>query len=499
MARGGSALVAGSTADLVRHELPPPLSLVRVGLLPLRDIPEPEEAFELVDARAEAERNQTGDAADAEPTELARRVVPVGPSCRSRCACRARPSQDARTRWRTCWRRSGRPAGASAAWCSSAATLASAREADRRARPARPPRRGDRRVRPGRPRAGAAVSHLRRRVLRRGRPAPAEPLLDGYVDAFGGELSRIVPVLARRIPWLPAPAAGDPGTERHRLFDAARPARAPGHRRSGPADPRRPARRRSRRPPHPLPARRGGQAARRHRGDLPQLGEVEADSDLGRLLTHARRAKHVTMTVLPGLRAGDLTGLVGELSLTAATATSSPPAERGDGRQPAVHHRAAAHPRRRAAARGRDGAAHHRYRPRRHRPPRRAARSGGRRGADHGGDRRARVRPLARGPALGAEEDGVLVSFERPSLPTSSSTAPRPAPSSSPTAWSPTCSKARSRPRAGRGPTGGGRCDRGAVGHRRRHVHRDRGRPPPRGDRTARRRPAHRRGGPAGR
>ncbi len=141
-----------------------------------------------------------------------------------------------------------------------------------------------------------------------------EPLLDGYVDAYGGELSRIVPVLARRVPWLPAPAAGDPGTERHRLFDAAR-GLLEHLATEGPVllilDDLHDA---------------GAETIHLTRylvdeaAKLPVVivatyrdGEVEADSDLGRLLTHARRAKHVTMTVLPGLQAGDLTGLVGEL------------------------------------------------------------------------------------------------------------------------------------------------------------------------------------------
>ena len=47
-------------------------------------------------------------------------------------------------------------------------------------------------------------------------------ILDRYVEAFGGELGRIVPSLGRRVPWLPPPVVTDTETERHRLFDAVR-------------------------------------------------------------------------------------------------------------------------------------------------------------------------------------------------------------------------------------------------------------------------------------
>jgi DNA-binding CsgD family transcriptional regulator/tetratricopeptide (TPR) repeat protein len=44
--------------------------------------------------------------------------------------------------------------------------------------------------------------------------------LEGAVGAAGGELRRLVPEVGARIPGLPAPMAGDPDTERHRLHTA---------------------------------------------------------------------------------------------------------------------------------------------------------------------------------------------------------------------------------------------------------------------------------------
>ncbi len=46
-------------------------------------------------------------------------------------------------------------------------------------------------------------------------------LLSEYAREFGGELSRFVPALSRRLPWLPPPQAADAETERHLFFDAA--------------------------------------------------------------------------------------------------------------------------------------------------------------------------------------------------------------------------------------------------------------------------------------
>ena len=46
-------------------------------------------------------------------------------------------------------------------------------------------------------------------------------LLGEYAREFGGELSRFVPALARRLPWLPPPQTADAETERHLFFDAA--------------------------------------------------------------------------------------------------------------------------------------------------------------------------------------------------------------------------------------------------------------------------------------
>ena len=47
-----------------------------------------------------------------------------------------------------------------------------------------------------------------------------EPLLAAHVERFGGELSRIVPALSRRVPSVPPPTATDPETERYLLFGA---------------------------------------------------------------------------------------------------------------------------------------------------------------------------------------------------------------------------------------------------------------------------------------
>ena len=47
------------------------------------------------------------------------------------------------------------------------------------------------------------------------------PVLTGRLGRYGGELVRLVPELAERLPDLPAPLRSDPETERYRLFDAA--------------------------------------------------------------------------------------------------------------------------------------------------------------------------------------------------------------------------------------------------------------------------------------
>jgi predicted ATPase len=44
--------------------------------------------------------------------------------------------------------------------------------------------------------------------------------LEGSIGRFGGELVRLVPELAERVPDLSPPLRSDPGTEQHRLFDA---------------------------------------------------------------------------------------------------------------------------------------------------------------------------------------------------------------------------------------------------------------------------------------
>jgi predicted ATPase len=46
------------------------------------------------------------------------------------------------------------------------------------------------------------------------------PVLTGRLGRYGGELVRVVPELADRVPGLPAPLRSDPETERYRLFDA---------------------------------------------------------------------------------------------------------------------------------------------------------------------------------------------------------------------------------------------------------------------------------------
>jgi hypothetical protein len=44
--------------------------------------------------------------------------------------------------------------------------------------------------------------------------------LSGRLGRYGGELVRLVPELAERVPGLPSPLSSDPETERHRLFDS---------------------------------------------------------------------------------------------------------------------------------------------------------------------------------------------------------------------------------------------------------------------------------------
>jgi len=46
------------------------------------------------------------------------------------------------------------------------------------------------------------------------------PVLTGRLGRYGGELVRLVPELAERVPDLPVPLRSDPETERYRLFDA---------------------------------------------------------------------------------------------------------------------------------------------------------------------------------------------------------------------------------------------------------------------------------------
>src|SRR5205807_10173585 len=46
------------------------------------------------------------------------------------------------------------------------------------------------------------------------------PSLSSGLGRYGGELARLMPELAERVPGLPAPLRSDPETERYRLFDA---------------------------------------------------------------------------------------------------------------------------------------------------------------------------------------------------------------------------------------------------------------------------------------
>lgn len=302
----GQALVAGSTADLVRGRLPEALALVRVGLLQLQDIPEREEAFELIDAE------QT-DAALDKP------AVPAGG--RRRWAVLPVPLRAASTTF----------AGRS----TDLELLVNAFREARRGRGQVVFVGGD----PGIGKTRLTAEFARRALLDGGivafgRADPEAglpfrafvdalsdlvtlvpgPLLDSYVRAFGGELTRIVPSLARRVPGAPPPASGDAGTERHRLFDAVRGfiehlavdgpivlllddlhAAAP---------------------ETVLLARFLVDEAAK----LPLLivstyrdGEVEPDSPLGKLLTHARRADHVKIHSLTGLQVAEVSVLVHEL------------------------------------------------------------------------------------------------------------------------------------------------------------------------------------------
>ncbi len=43
-------------------------------------------------------------------------------------------------------------------------------------------------------------------------------LLDGHVERHGGDLARLVPALADRVPGLPAARESDPETERYLLY-----------------------------------------------------------------------------------------------------------------------------------------------------------------------------------------------------------------------------------------------------------------------------------------
>jgi class 3 adenylate cyclase len=305
----GQALISGATAELVRGRLPESLALVRVGLLQLQDIPEREEAFELIDAgRAQAD--------DADLTEPA---VPA--DGRRRWAVLPVPLRAASTTF------TGRTADLE--------VLVDAFREARRGRGHVVFVGGD----PGIGKTRLTAEFARRALLDGGivafgradpegglpfrtfvdalsdlvEVAPAA-LLESYVRTFGGELTRIVPVLARRVAAAPPPTAADAGTERHRLFDAVR-----GFIEHLADD-----------GPIVLLLDDLHDAATEtvlmtrflvdEAAKLPLLivstyrdGEVGVDSPLGKLLTHARRREHVTIHTLGGLHVDEVSMLVHEL------------------------------------------------------------------------------------------------------------------------------------------------------------------------------------------
>jgi class 3 adenylate cyclase len=305
----GQALVSGSTADLVHDRLPVGLALVRVGLLQLQDIPELEEAFELIDAG----RDSAGPSTTTEPASPAQG--------RRRWAMLPVPLRSASTTF------AGRGTDLTL-------LLDSFREA-RRGRGRAVFIGGD----PGIGKTRLMAEFARRALLDGGIVAfgRADPeaglpfrtfvdalsdlvslapqqLLDSYVHAFGGELTRIVPLLARRVPAAPEPTPGDAGTERHRLFDAVR-GFVEHLAVDGPIvlllDDLHDAA-----PETVLLARFLVDEAAK----LPLLvvstyrdSEVEPETPVGKLVTHARRSDHVTIHILAGLEVREVSLLVHEL------------------------------------------------------------------------------------------------------------------------------------------------------------------------------------------
>ena len=308
-ARRGQALVSGSAAASAIGRLPETLLLERVGMLTMQDIPDAEEVFELVD------RHHRGSAGADSP----------GPAVPA----------EGRRRWATL------PVplrSASTSFSGRVEDLALLVEAFRQAR------RGSGRVvllggDPGIGKTRLTAEFSRRALLDGaivafGRSDPEgglpfrtfvdalselvaiapESLLDRYVHAFGGELSRIVPLLARRARSVPPPTTADAGTERHLLFDAAR-----GLLEHVAVD-----------GPVLLVLDDLHDASaetvlltRFLIDEAPRLpllivgtyrdSEVAADSPYGRLLSHVRRAGHATIHTLTGLRVAEVASLVQEL------------------------------------------------------------------------------------------------------------------------------------------------------------------------------------------
>lgn len=303
----GQALVGGLTAELTRDLLPEAITLTRVGMLQLQDIPELEEAFLLIDASA----------VEADP--LDQPAIPA--EGRRRWAVLPVPLRSAATTF------TGRSADLE--------TLMTAFRSARKGRGGVVFIGGD----PGIGKTRLTAEFARRALLdgaivgfgradpERGIPyrsfvdaltdlvaiAP-EALLASYVQSFGGELTRIVPLLARRIADVPPPSSADPDTERHRLFDAVRGLLE--HLAiDGPVvlllDDLHDA---------------GSEAVHLTRflldeaAKLPLLivstyrdGEVDRSSPLAKLFTHGQRLPHVTNHTLTGLDRTELSAMIHEL------------------------------------------------------------------------------------------------------------------------------------------------------------------------------------------
>lgn len=145
------------------------------------------------------------------------------------------------------------------------------------------------------------------------RAAPT-PLLERYVAEYGSELVRLVPALNRRLPWLTTSQATDPAVERHSLFEAvyglfehlcsASPVVMMIDDIHDASD-------------DTIAMLRYLMDAGAH---LPLLitatfrdSEVEADSELGHVLTAARRSPSQTILTVTGLTTDDLSVLASDV------------------------------------------------------------------------------------------------------------------------------------------------------------------------------------------